>query len=72
MYGMRRMLCLEVPMAISIVCQTEGWVVRKGPLCDKCYWYEPGTEKEVDGEPPIGCEDGKPVHRLDSADQSDR
>ncbi len=47
---------------MSIVCQVEGWVVRKGPCCDKCYWYEPGTEKEVESaEPPVGCEDGQPV-----------
>ncbi len=50
---------------MSIVCQVEGWVVRKGPFCEKCYWYEPGTEKDVQtAEPPVGCEAGRPVHPL--------
>ena len=50
---------------MSIVCQVEGWVVRKGPFCEKCYGYEPGTEKDVPcAEPPVGCEAGRPVHPL--------
>jgi hypothetical protein len=43
-------------MAVSIVCQVEGWVVRKGPLCDTCYWYVPGSEKVVEKvEPAYDC-----------------
>jgi hypothetical protein len=50
---------------MSIVCQVEGWVVRKGPFCEKCYWYEPGTDKDVAcAEPPVGCEAGRPVRTL--------
>ena len=53
---------------MSIVCQVEGWVVRKGPFCEKCYWYEPGTEKNVEGaEPAVGCEAGRPVRSIDAA-----
>lgn len=52
-------------MAVSIVCQVEGWVVRKGPLCDDCYWYVPGSEKEVDKvEPAYGCEGTRPARSL--------
>lgn len=50
---------------VSIVCQVEGWVVRKGPCCEKCYWYEPGSEKDVESaEPPLGCQDGHPARTL--------
>ena len=43
-------------MTVSITCLVEGWVVRKQPECETCYWYEPGSEKEVEGvEPPYSC-----------------
>ena len=60
----------EARMAISIVCQTEGWVVRKGPLCDTCYWYTPGSDKEVDAELPCGCENGRPSRSLAQNDHA--
>ncbi len=42
---------------ISILCHVEGWVVRKSPRCEGCYWYEPGSEKEMDApEPAYSCE----------------
>ena len=54
----------------SIVCQAEGWVVRKGPFCDTCYWCEPGSEKEVkSAEEPVGCEEGHPVRRFGNEEE---
>ncbi len=52
-------------MAVSIVCQVEGWVVRKSPQCEECYWYDPGTEKEVESvEGAIGCDSSRPMRTL--------
>ena len=56
-------------MAISVVCQVEGWVVRKSPFCEKCYWYEPGSEKEsASPELAYGCQDGHPMRSLQQGD----
>ncbi len=56
-------------MAVSILCHVEGWVVRKSPRCESCYWYEPGSEKEMEApEPAYSCD--PPARRLDSAPAS--
>ncbi len=50
---------------VSIVCQVEGWVVRKGPCCEQCYWYEPGSEKDTDSpEPAYFCKTERPMREL--------
>lgn len=59
-------------MTISVVCQVEGWVVRKSPFCEKCYWFEPGSEKESESpELPCGCQDGHPMRSLRQSDARD-
>jgi hypothetical protein len=47
-------------MPVSIVCLLEGWVVAKGPRCQECYWYEPGSERQVKVALPGPCDGTKP------------
>ena len=43
-------------MVPTIVCLAEGWVVLKRPQCERCYWYQEGSEKDVEqAEPAYGC-----------------